>query len=47
MRNINSIVDFEKHPINDILYIQKCNSLIKIDPMEGISSIGSILINTN
>ena len=27
--------------------VKKCNSLIKIDPMEGISSIGSILINTN
>ena len=29
MRGINSIVDFEKHPINDNYYIKKCNALIK------------------
>ena len=29
MRDINSVVDFEKHPINDNDYLQKCNSLIK------------------
>jgi len=29
MNNISSIVDYNKHPINDINYIQKCNSLIK------------------
>jgi len=29
MRDINSIVDFEKHPINDKDYIKKCNALIK------------------
>ena len=29
MRDINSIVDFEKHPINDKDYIKKCNVLIK------------------
>ena len=29
MRDINSIVDFEKHPINDNDYIKKCNALIK------------------
>ena len=29
MNNINSIVDYKKHPINDIDYIHKCNSLIK------------------
>tara|TARA_B100000579_G_scaffold90164_1_gene71144 strand:- start:699 stop:1481 length:783 start_codon:yes stop_codon:yes gene_type:complete len=29
MDNINSIIDFNKHPINDLNYIQKCNSLIK------------------
>ena len=26
---INSIVDYDKHPINDINYIQECNLLIK------------------
>ena len=29
MDTINSIVDYNKHPINDLNYIQKCNSLIK------------------
>ena len=29
MRDINSIVDFERHPINNNHYIQKCNSIIK------------------
>ena len=29
MDSINSIIDFNKHPINDFNYIQKCNSLIK------------------
>ena len=29
MNYINSIVDYKKHPINDIDYIHKCNSLIK------------------
>ena len=29
MDSINSIIDFNKHPINDLNYIQKCNSLIK------------------
>ena len=45
MRNINSIVDFEKHPINDILYIQKCNSLIKKNSLlvlENFLSIDSL-----
>ena len=26
---INSIVNYDKHPINDINYIQECNLLIK------------------
>ena len=45
MSNINSIVDFEKHPINDILYIQKCNSLIKKNSLlvlENFLSIDSL-----
>ena len=29
MNSINSIIDYNKHPINDLNYIQKCNSLIK------------------
>ena len=29
MNNISSIVNFNKHPIDDINYIKKCNSLIK------------------
>ena len=29
MDSTNSIIDFNKHPINDFNYIQKCNSLIK------------------
>ena len=29
MNSINSIIDLNKHPINDLNYIQKCNSLIK------------------
>ncbi len=29
MTNINSIIDFKKHPINDSKYISKCNLLIK------------------
>ena len=29
MNNINSIVDLEKHPINNNDYIKKCNALIK------------------
>jgi len=29
MNNITSIIDYNKHPINDINYIQKCNLLIK------------------
>ena len=29
MDSINSIIDFNEHPINDLNYIQKCNSLIK------------------
>ena len=29
MNNINSIIDYDKHPIRDLKYIQKCNSLIK------------------
>ena len=29
MDNINSIIDFNKHPIDDLNYIQECNSLIK------------------
>ena len=29
MDSVNSIVDYNKHPINDFNYIQKCNSLIK------------------
>ena len=26
MANINSIVDFSNHPIDDLQYINKCNS---------------------
>ncbi len=29
MNNIDSIIDYNKHPINDINYIKECNSLIK------------------
>ena len=29
MRDINTVVDFEKHTINDKDYIKKCNVLIK------------------
>ena len=29
MKNINTIIDYNKHPINDVTYIQECNSLIK------------------
>ena len=29
MDNINSIIDCYKHPIDDLNYIQECNSLIK------------------
>ena len=29
MVNINSIVDFSNHPIDDSQYIYKCNSYIK------------------
>ena len=29
MVNINSIVDFSNHPIDDLQYIYKCNSYIK------------------
>ena len=29
MYNINSIIDCNKHPIDDLNYIQECNSLIK------------------
>jgi len=29
MKNINNIVDYNKHPINDVKYIKACNSLIK------------------
>ena len=29
MKNINTIIDYNKHPINDVKYIQECNSLIK------------------
>ncbi len=29
MKNIDTIIDYKKHPINDFKYIQKCNSLIK------------------
>ena len=29
MSNINSIINFINHPINDIKYINRCNSLIK------------------
>ena len=29
MNNINSIIDYDKHPISDYKYIKKCNSLIK------------------
>mgnify|MGYP001458235916 FL=1 len=29
MNNINSVIDYDKHPISDFKYIQKCNSLIK------------------
>ena len=29
MRDINSIINFEKHPVKDKDYIKKCNSLIK------------------
>ena len=29
MTNINSIVDFSNHPIDDLNYINKCNSYIK------------------
>jgi len=29
MSNINSIINLINHPINDINYINKCNSLIK------------------
>ena len=29
MNNINSIIDYDKHPISDFKYIKKCNSLIK------------------
>ena len=29
MDNINSIIDCNKHPIDDLNYIQECNSLIK------------------
>ena len=45
MRDINSIVDFEKHPINDNDYLQKCNALIKKNSLlvlENFLSIGSL-----
>ena len=45
MKNINSIVDFEKHPINDNNYIKKCNSLIKQNSLlilENFLSIDSL-----
>ena len=29
MDKINSIIDCNKHPINNLNYIQECNSLIK------------------
>mgnify|MGYP000594376985 FL=1 len=29
MKHINTIIDYNKHPINDVKYIQECNSLIK------------------
>ena len=29
MTNINTIIDYKKHPINDLEYIKECNSLIK------------------
>ena len=29
MESINSIINFSKHPINDLNYIQECHSLIK------------------
>ena len=29
MNHINSIIDYNKHPINDVKYIQECNLLIK------------------
>ena len=28
MNDINSIIDYKKHPINDIKYINECNLLI-------------------
>jgi len=33
MNNINSIIDYNKHPINDIKYINECNSLIKMNSL--------------
>ncbi len=45
MRDINSIVNFEKHPINDNNYIQKCNALIKRNSLlvlENFLSINSL-----
>jgi len=45
MRDINSIIDFERHPINDNYYIQKCNSLIKQNSLlvlENFLSIDSL-----
>ena len=45
MRDINSIVDFKKHPINDDDYIQKCNALIKKNSLlvlENFLSIDSL-----
>ena len=45
MRDINSIVDFEKHPINDNNYIRKCNALIKKNSLlvlENFLSIDSL-----
>ena len=45
MKNINSIVDFDKHPINDNNYIKKCNSLIKQNSLlilENFLSIDSL-----
>ena len=42
MDSINSIIDFNKHPINDFNYIQKCNSLIK---KESLLVLENFLLN--
>ena len=49
MNSINSIIDFSKHPIGDIKYINNCNSLIKknsllvLEDFLSKKSLGNIL----